>query len=503
MIKKIIFTCICFALITNKTFAQRGKNGSNTITTANAIVNEYAVLTADASTGNTTIVVDNNALNTNNRFSAALSQGDLIMIVQTQGANIFGNPFVDGNGITFGAPKDSSWGEILNYNNCGNYELAEVLSVSGSNDIQITCGLQYNYTASGKVQIVRMPRYSNLTLNNAASIVCDTWNGSKGGIVAIEVDGATVINGTISATGRGFRGGVVDTQASFGSNDVASTSPVFGAEKGESIAGFQNDYNVVGGRYCKGAPANGGGGGNMHNAGGGGGGNGGNPANWIAVGNPSLAVANWANGWNLEWPGLANATSSGGGKGGYTASTNNQNALIVGPNVGSWGGDSRNKQGGYGGRPLNYISGKIFFGGGGGAGDGNDNYTGAGGAAGGIVFMKCYGAITGSGTIISNGNNGVNSFGNAPLTGIAGKDGAGGGGAGGTIFIQTTSTITGVNLTANGGEGGDQVLTRGAFGTCHCRGARPRRRWWWWLYQHYCCRYYCRKWRCKWYNRFT
>jgi gliding motility-associated-like protein len=464
MIKKIIFTCICFALITNKTIAQRGKNGSNTITTANAIVNEYAVLTADASTGNTTIVVDNNALNTNNRFSAALSQGDLIMIVQTQGANIFGNPFVDGNGITFGAPKDSSWGEILNYNNCGNYELAEVLSVSGSNDIQITCGLQYNYTASGKVQIVRMPRYTNLTLNNAASIVCDAWNGSKGGIVAIEVDGATVINGTISATGRGFRGGVVDTQASFGSNDVASTSPVFGAEKGESIAGFQNDYNIVGGRYCKGAPANGGGGGNMHNAGGGGGGNGGNPANWIAVGNPSLAVANWANGWNLEWPGLANATSSGGGKGGYTASTNNQNALIVGPNVGSWGGDSRNKQGGYGGRPLNYITGKIFFGGGGGAGDGNDNYTGAGGAAGGIVLMKCYGAITGSGTIISNGNNGVNSFGNAPLTGIAGKDGAGGGGAGGTIFIQTTSTITGVSLTANGGEGGDQVLTRGAFG---------------------------------------
>lgn len=448
-------------IIINFCMAQRAKDGSITISTANRIVNEYAVLTADAATGNTNIIVDNNGLNTNGRFSASLSQGDLIMIIQTQGASIFANTFVDGNGNTFGLPKDSSWGEILNYNNCGNYELAEVFGVSGSNTIALTCGLHHDYTVSGKVQIIRMPRYATLTINNAASITCDTWNGTKGGVVAVEVDGATVINGSISATGRGFRGGVVDNQSSFGSNDVACTSPVLGAEKGESIAGYQNDYNIVGGRYCKGAPANAGGGGNMHNGGGGGGANGGDPATWIAVGNPSLAIANWANAWNLEWPGLANATSSGGGKGGYTASVNNQNALTVGPNVGSWGGDNRNKQGGYGGRPVDYSTGKIFFGGGGGSGDGNDGNTGAGGAAGGIIFMNCYGDLSGSGTIVSNGNNGTNAFGNASVNGIAGKDGAGGGGAGGTIFISTTSTITGITLNANGGEGGDQLLTRG------------------------------------------
>lgn len=464
MIKKILFLPLVFVFFLENGFAQRGKEGNITISTANKIVNEYAILTADANAGNNSITVDNNGLNANNRFTAVLSPGDLIMIVQVQGASIFANTFVDGNGVTFGLPKDSSWGEILNYNNCGNYEWSEVLSVTGTNTIQLNCALQNNYTAAGKVQIVRIPRYSALTVNNAASIVCDPWNGTKGGIVAIEVDGASVINGSIAATGRGFRGGAIDNQASFGSNDVASTSSVIGAEKGEGIAGYQNDYNIVGGRYCKGAPANGGGGGNMHNAGGGGGGNGGNPSNWIAVGNPSVATANWANAWNLEWPGLATATSSGGGKGGYTASVNNQNALTVGPNVPAWGGDNRNKQGGYGGRPLNYTNNKIFFGGGGGAGDGNDGYTGAGGAAGGIVFLQCYGAISGSGTIVSNGNNGVNAAGNAPFNGIAGKDGAGGGGAGGTIFIQTTSTITGISLTANGGEGGDQILTRGFAG---------------------------------------
>jgi gliding motility-associated-like protein len=453
--------CLLIAFTYGTSMAQRGKNGNQTITTSNSIVNEYAVLTADASTGNTTITVDNNSLNSNNRFSSSLSQGDLIMIIQVQGASLFGTTFVDGNGDTFGWPKDSTWGEIVNYNNCGNYELAEVFGVSGSNTIQLNCALQYNYTASGRVQVVRMPRYTNLTINNGASITCDSWNGTKGGIVAIEVDGTTSISGSINTTGKGFRGGAVDNQASFGSNDIASTSSVYGAEKGESIAGFQNDYNVNGGRYCKGAPANAGGGGNMHNGGGGGGGNGGNPTAWIAVGNPSNATANWANAWNLEWPGLAAASSSGGGKGGYTASTNNQNALTVGPNVAAWGGDNRNKQGGYGGRPLNYTANKLFFAGGGGAGDGNDGYTGAGGAGGGVIFMNCYGAISGSGTIVSNGNNGVNSFGNASINGIAGKDGAGGGGAGGTIFIQTSSTISGVNLIANGGEGGDQLLTRG------------------------------------------
>jgi gliding motility-associated-like protein len=464
MKQKLNLICFFVLLSSYSVLAQRAKNGAATITVANQIVNEYAVLTIDANAGNVAIDVDNNSLNTNGRFSAPLSQGDLIMILQAQGASIFGSTFVDGNGVTFGFPKDSSWGEILNYNNCGNYELAEVLGVSGSNVIQLTCALQNNYTALGKVQIVRMPRYSSLTVNNTASITCDSWNGAKGGVVAIEVDGNTTINGSITATGRGFRGGVVDNQASFGSNDIASTSSVYGGEKGESIAGFQNDYNIVGGRYCKGAPANGGGGGNMHNAGGGGGANGGNPSSWIAVGNPSLATANWANAWNLEWPGLAAATSSGGGKGGYTASTSNQNALTVGPNVGSWGGDNRNKQGGYGGRPLNYIANKIFFAGGGGAGDGNDGDTGPGGNGGGVIFMNCYGAISGSGTIVSNGNNGVNAFGTPSVNGIAGNDGAGGGGAGGTIFIKTTSTITGVTLNANGGEGGDQLLTRGFLG---------------------------------------
>mgnify|MGYP007115159888 CR=1 FL=1 len=114
MLKKYLILSLFFLFSIQLIFAQRGKDGALTVSTANRIVNEYAVLTVDANVGNNSITVDNNGLNSNSRFAATLSQGDLIMIIQVQGATIFGNTFVDGNGVTFGSPKDSSWGEILN-----------------------------------------------------------------------------------------------------------------------------------------------------------------------------------------------------------------------------------------------------------------------------------------------------------------------------------------------------------------------------------------------------
>ncbi len=459
--KKRIPFLVCILAIPYLVMAQRGKDGNKIITGSNTIVNEYNMLTADAASGDGNITVANNTLNQNGRFAASLSQGDLLLIIQVQGANMYGSAVLDGNGVTVGSPMDSTWGSILTYQNCGNYEFAEVFGVSGTNTITLKCPLANSYTASGKVQVIRMPRYTGLTINNSASVTCDSWDGSKGGIIAIEVNGASVINGSINATGKGFRGGNTDNQTGFGVNEAASTASSYGAEKGEGIAGYHDDYNFAGGRYCKGAPLNGGGGATNHNAGGGGGANGGTPPAWKAVGNPSLATANWANAWDAEWIGLSNVTSSGGGRGGYSTSTNNQNALSVGPNQVSWGGDSRRTQGGFGGRPLDYNFNRIFLGGGGGAGDGDDGYSGAGGNAGGIIFLKTYGNISGTGNIVSNGDNGVNSAGNAPLNGIAGKDGAGGGGAGGTIMVQTLFPINGVTFEANGGNGGNQILTKG------------------------------------------
>ena len=190
--------------------------------------------------------------------------------------------------------------------------------------------------------------------------------------------------------------------------------------QGEGIFGYQLDYTPFGGRYCRGAAGNAGGGGDCHNAGGGGGANAGNPGvAWNGNGIPDVSTGTWVTAWNLESAGFATNVSSGGGRGGYSFAATNQNALTLGPWVSGtnlWNGDYRRNNGGWGGRPLDYSTGKLFLGGGGGAGDQDNNAAGAGGKGGGLVYLMCYGTVSGTGSITSNGANGSNS----------GVDGAGG-----------------------------------------------------------------------------
>jgi gliding motility-associated-like protein len=449
-------------------FAQRGVHGSVTITTANVIINEYTALSATALAGSNTITVTNSSLNANSRFATTLQPGDLLMIYTTQGATLNGS--LTGN-IAF--PLDTSWGRITNYNSCGRYEFAQVRSVPNATSIVLDCNLSNTYTVGGtsRSQVIRVPRYNSLTISTG-TVTCDDWNGAVGGVLVAEVLNNTVIttaNG-MNATGKGFRGGdlVGDNVAQFGVNNVGSTDPLFGAAKGEGICGSQFDYDPMGGRYGRGAPGNAGGGGCAHNAGGGGGANGGVIANWKGLGVPDPNVAYTA-AWNLEPPintitTLSTLNSSGGGKGGYTFSGSNQNAGTTAPGNSAWGGDSRNWQSnGYGGRPLDYTTGRLFMGGGGGAGDQNEGYGGNGGDGGGLVFLMCFGSVSGAGSIVSNGNNGNNAQGTPPNTSYSGKDGAGGGGGGGTIVINALGTITGISATANGGNGGNQVMVAGPF----------------------------------------
>lgn len=439
--------------------AQRGIKGNITITANNTIVNEYTLLTANAATGATSITVSDNSLDSNaSRFSTPLAAGDLLFIYQAQGAQLNG---VLSGGI--GIPDDGTWGAVTNYAGAGNYEFVEVAGTSGTNIIQLNCGLKNDYSTSGKTQVIRVPRYENLTVNASAGITTYNWNGSSGGIVVIEVNGTANINGSISASGKGFRGGVLDPNSNFNPH-YATLLDVDGAMKGESIAGYQSDYTSFGGMYCMAAPANGGGGGNAHNAGGGGGANGGDPLLWDGLGNPSLATANWSQAWNLESAGFATHTSSGGGRGGYSFSQSNQNALTLGPGQAAWGGDNRKIYGGYGGRPMDYSSGKIFFGGGGGAGDQNEGYGGAGGNGGGIVFIQSHGTVSGTGNIVSNGNNGNSTLTPTPnISNCTGKDAAGGAGGGGCVIINSNNSISGISITANGGTGGNQNQSCGVF----------------------------------------
>lgn len=449
---KQIFSFFVLTLIFSGLYAQQGKHGAKTIAAANVIVNEYTSLTADVASGANSLNVSLSTLNANSRFPGSLQSGDLIMVIQVQGASIESSV------------NSSAWGTIQNLNNCGNYEFAEVLSVPNATSITISCPLTNSYSASGKTQVIRVPRYTTLLINNGGELTSAIWNGTIGGIVAVEVLGDITISsgGKIELSGKGFRGGILaEDLADWGIGDWVWPTGNYGAEKGEGIAGFQIEYDAFGGRYCKAAPANGGGGANAHNAGGGGGANAGDVNLWTGKGNPDISNANWITAWNLEGTNFANSTSTGGGRGGYTFSTSNQNALVIGPHevsgVSVWGGDLRSNNGGWGGRPLDYSSGKIFMGGGGGSGDQNDLKGGSGGNGGGIAYILGYGNLNGAGQVIANGANGVNSTSGNGIS-SSGADGAGGGGGGGAIILNVSGIVSGISTSANGGNGGNQII---------------------------------------------
>ncbi len=444
-------------------FAQRGKDGNVTVNTANRIVNEYTTLTSDVSVGAITIPVAASGLNANARFSTTLQPGDLIMIIQMQGATILGQP--DAFTPTISNPNDATWGGVTNYNNCGKYEFCQVSSVPNGTSIVVDCGLANSYTALGKVQIIRVPRYNTLTITSPGTIIGQIWSGTTGGVVAIEVLGNTTINAgaRIDASGIGFRGGALFTTSGRVSTVLYScVSLDVGTNKGEGIAGYDTDYTPYGGRYCRGAAANAGGGANVWNCGGGGGSNAGNIGSWTGQGNPNSLPAGWATAWNLESPGFATQTSSGGGRGGYSFSNSNQNATTLGPgtvgSTNSWGGSYRYNLGGLGGRPLDYSTGRIFMGGGGGAGEQDNGRGGAGGRGAGIVYLMSYGAVSGAGSIVADGAAGASTPNSAFNPG---NDGAGGAGGGGAVIINSVGSISGISVSANGGVGGNQVVNAG------------------------------------------
>ncbi|MCH2232041.1 MAG: gliding motility-associated C-terminal domain-containing protein [Crocinitomicaceae bacterium] len=467
--------------------AQRGKDGNLNVTSPNNVLNTYTYLTATPGSGVTSLTVANNSMN-GGAFATNLSAGDLIMIIQMQGASA---DIADIIGCCGGVSASSfsdfwNWwtiydlfGSVTNYNESGTWEIQEVASVTGANIINLQCQLNGNYNHTDHVQVVRIPRFDNLTVSGGSnSIIPSQWDGNSGGIVALEVDGVLNIEGgsSISASGFGFRGGQVDLNGISGGignpteDRFPGTNDSFhAAEKGEGIYGYHAEYDAVNSRYGRGAATNGGGGGSHQNCGGGGGSN----ISPVTAGYTGNGVPTGAVGpWNLEANPIGGTNTPGGGRGGYAYSNTNLNELTTGPDNASWGGDARKDNGGLGGHPLAYDANRIFFGGGGGAGDqdsfGNNGNgpgeAGAGGAGGGIVYIQSFGTITGSGTIESNGADGENTNpNNNPLNPNytrRGNDGAGGAGGGGSIYIENAAVIPNtISLNANGGNGGDQNLT--------------------------------------------
>jgi len=67
--------------------------------------------------------------------------------------------------------------------------------------------ISFNSTGSNKAQVRVLKQYTNVTVNTGKTYTAKAWNGTVGGILGFYASGTTTITGTITATGKGFRGG--------------------------------------------------------------------------------------------------------------------------------------------------------------------------------------------------------------------------------------------------------------------------------------------------------
>jgi hypothetical protein len=486
-----------------------GKDGA-TATFTSGVPNSYWAGTANGlqlAAGSTSFVLG--AINPNGS-QQALSAGDLIMMYANQNAYI--NPT---NSSAYGSGGSSGNG-INGGSNAGQYEFARVTSVSGSTVTIVGAGTggglvnNYFYAPNGYTlgstqkagqvtyQIVRVPQYGTYTVG--ANLYTTPWNGSSGGIVALDVMGALTLTNPINADGYGFRGGGQNTWGNgYGGTNATSTTQatpdgatdgdyVYGVGstntnittalaystynggpdgfKGEGIVGtpiwtyssgasapafspsaatYSSDgntgsgYGYPGGSKSKGAPGNAGGGAMDGNANG-----------YGPIGNGPAATGNF-NQYNSGGGGGANGGA--GGLGGENwAST--QNSYTAGSTLTQ----------GIGGAAMTPTISQVIFGGGGGAGSNNDGSVGnkvitvgggvsftptaatasSGASGGGLIFLRV-GSIA-SGTLSANGIS-------AP---DPNNDGGGGGGGGGSIVVLGTGTVA-VTANANGGSGANST----------------------------------------------
>jgi len=307
--------------------------------------------------------------------TTGFSVGQKVLLIQMQGAVIE-------------TANTSSFGNLTNIAQAGNFEFARISGISGS-VITFSNPIANAYSTSGRVQLVTVPEFNNVTVTGQVN--AQAWNGTTGGIIVFDALGTITMNAAINANGAGFRGGAASTNFSSGcpnnTNFAFSGPSPNGGQKGEGISIIAAAQSAG-----RGKAANGGGGGNEVNAGGAGGSNGG----------------------------------SGGTGGNEFASCNG--AL-----------------GGAGGVGLSsfFSQNKIFMGGGGGGGHQNNSVATAGANGGGIIIITAPAITSNSNIISANGNNATNA-------GNDGAGGGGAGGTV-LLQVNTFNTSTTVQARGGSG----------------------------------------------------
>lgn len=276
--------------------------------------------------------------------------------------------------------------------NVGKWEINRVSAV-GSDQYTMQVALKYTYTSPA--QAIKIPRYTNVTVESGTWTLTD-WDGTTGGILTFATNGTVTVTGSIIGTSKGFNGGAANAQQ-------GSNNPIPGLQ-GEGTAG-------AGGSASTSANGNGGGGG--------------------VGGNPAYAGGSGGNGE----AGIGGTGSAGGSQVG--------SADLITADFGGGGGSGGGYDnliagaGGDGGGMVfifakNVSGGTITFTGGDGTGVANTAGAGGGGGAGGSILIVCQTASLGFATTALGGAGG-----NSTVR----EDGASG--AVGRIAVHHLSTVTG------------------------------------------------------------
>ena len=147
--------------------------------------------------------------------------------------------------------------------NAGAWEMNEIQAYSAGTMTTVT-PLANTYMTSGAnaAQVLVVPQYTDLTVNAGVTVTAKAWNGSTGGIFAVLVNGIATIDGTISASARGYRGGQRGTQSGpgpAGNNDAGQGEGTAGPG---ATNGTYTRNGSGGGAGTGSSPLGGGGGGN-------------------------------------------------------------------------------------------------------------------------------------------------------------------------------------------------------------------------------------------------
>ncbi|HET9408985.1 MAG TPA: C25 family cysteine peptidase [Candidatus Sulfotelmatobacter sp.] len=177
--------------------------------TLTGVVNTYFPGTTSVAAGGKSIT-----LGAATGAGTAIAAGNLLLVIQMQDASINTS-----NSVAYGNGSTGQGFSALN--SAGDYEFVTAtnavpatggtLNLTGSGT---GGGLVFSYDsaiASGTkgqstFQVILVPQYTTATLSSG--LTASAWNGSTGGVLALDTSGALTLGGaTISLDGLGFRGG--------------------------------------------------------------------------------------------------------------------------------------------------------------------------------------------------------------------------------------------------------------------------------------------------------